>query len=329
MSIPTNFSGGLTVDGVSVLGGGGAIPFQFGNYYFVDATNGSDGNDGRSLLSPLKTAAQAISLVTANNNDVVVLSGYASHSLTAMLTVPARTHLVGTGNIGARAAQATKLSMGVTTAITDVTAVNQSGARSSISNIKIINNNTLTQSISALKVTAEGAVLNNVNVIMPVRLDQTTVYDIIYAADSGTCTNCVFGDDVYQFSVARNVMCFGIDASTPVKDCSFINCTWKINTTTAASALIKAGGATDCVGFTNTFRNTILSAYVNANTGAVAIDAAVKMNSSTTGTLIFDANTISAGCTKISVATNSANNGVKVCAPVPTAATSGISVTAA
>ena len=325
--MPTNFSGGLTVDGVPVLGGGG-LGLQFGNYYFVDATNGGDGNDGKSLLTPLKTAAQAMSLATANKNDVIVLSGYATHALTAMFTIKDRVHIVGTGNFGAMSAQSAKLSMGVTTNVLDVTAVNMSGARSTISNVKIINNNTLANSISALKVTCEGGVLNNVAVTMPVQLDQTGVNDIIFAGDNCTCNNCVFGDDTYQFSVARNTMKLGITAAQPAKDNYFNNCTWKLSTTTAASALISAGTA-DCVNFLNTFRGSVLFAYVNAGAGAVAIDAAVKMSASTTGTLVFDENTISAGCTKISVAGGSVNTGVKVCAPVPTAATSGISVTAA
>ena len=43
--------------------------------------------------------------------------------------------------------------------------------------------------------------------------------------------------------------------------------------------------------------------------------------------MVFDANTICVGCTNFAQSTD--NAGVMICAPVPTAATSGIAVTAA
>jgi hypothetical protein len=325
---PTNFSGGLSVDGVPVLGGGGSIPFMFGNYYFVDATNGSDGNDGRSLITPLKTIAQAMSLCTAGNNDVIVLQGN-SHSLTAMLTVKARTHIVGTGGMGRMVGQSSKITMPVTTSTADVTGIDMSGARSSLNNIKIESINTLTQAISALKVTCEGGLLNNVMAVFTVRLNQTTCCDAILASDSTTYNNCTFGDMTYHRTVARPTVVLGVDASTPAKSNAFNNCNFITATTNAGAALIQAAGATNCVDNFNIFRGCVFSAYVNAGSGAVAIDAAIKMNSSTTGDLVFDANTICTGCTAFSVATSSANNGVYICAPVPTAATSGIAVVAA
>ena len=68
----TNFPNGLSSFGVPVLGG---LPIPFtGNYYFVDAISGADGNEG-SADSPLATLATAYGRCTSGNNDVVFLVG--------------------------------------------------------------------------------------------------------------------------------------------------------------------------------------------------------------------------------------------------------------
>ena len=69
------------------------IPAFTGNWFWVDQTNGSDGNTG-GPQDPLKTLSAAHSLCTANNNDVVFLTG--TVHITATLTwSKSRTHLIG------------------------------------------------------------------------------------------------------------------------------------------------------------------------------------------------------------------------------------------
>lgn len=68
----TNFSG-LAVAGVPTIGTGGLLPFT-GNYYFVNEATGADGNTG-AADQPLATLARAQALATANQNDVVFLTG--------------------------------------------------------------------------------------------------------------------------------------------------------------------------------------------------------------------------------------------------------------
>ncbi|MDE2099605.1 MAG: hypothetical protein KGL39_20300 [Patescibacteria group bacterium] len=96
----TNFPFGVSSFGIPVLGGA-SIPFT-GNYWFVKPNSGLDGNSGNSPQTALKTVSHALSLATANNNDVIFLI---SESNTASATTDYQsatltwnkdlTHLIG------------------------------------------------------------------------------------------------------------------------------------------------------------------------------------------------------------------------------------------
>lgn len=78
----THFPNGITSFGVPVVGGGG-FPTQ-GISIFVKPGTGSDGNDGRSPDRAIKTLAKALTLATADQNDVVYL--YAQSNTAASTT---------------------------------------------------------------------------------------------------------------------------------------------------------------------------------------------------------------------------------------------------
>jgi len=60
----------------------GCIRFKVkGDIYFVDATNGSDGNLGLSADQAFKTLA--VAYAAAGSGDTIALSTNSSHSLTA------------------------------------------------------------------------------------------------------------------------------------------------------------------------------------------------------------------------------------------------------
>lgn len=307
---------------------GFGLPLTFGKIFYVDATNGSDGNDGLSADNAFATIAAAYAACTTNNNDLIVLSGYADHTITSMLSLSKnRVHIIGTGNYGNSNDQSSKIVMGVTTATTDTAAVTVTGTRCSISNVKIISNNTLSQCVAALYAGGEGTSYNNVTVENNVQLNQTAVYDAIIASDSSTFNNCEIGNDNVQRSVARHTTLFGVSAAAPAKNNYFNLCTFKMNTTAAGSAHIQAGTG-DCINFNNIFRSTVFATYVNAGAGAVANTVNVITNASVTGKLMFDINTFSGVGTKMAASAN--NVGVWVtAASTPTAATSGVAVLAA
>lgn len=78
--------------GMPLYGISGVLPFG-GNYFFVDQTNGSDGNTG-GPQDPFRTLTQAHTACLANNNDVVFLIG-TSHQTATLVWSKSRTHLIG------------------------------------------------------------------------------------------------------------------------------------------------------------------------------------------------------------------------------------------
>jgi len=78
--------------GMPLYGIPGIPPFT-GNYFWVDETNGSDGNTG-GPQDAYKTLTQALSQCTANNNDVVFVTG-SIHVTATVAWNKARTHMIG------------------------------------------------------------------------------------------------------------------------------------------------------------------------------------------------------------------------------------------
>lgn len=95
MPTPTYNQGGNNAAnqfGIPLYGVGGFLPFG-GNYFWVDQTNGSDGNTG-GPNDPFKTLTQALAACTTNNNDVVFLVGTV-HVTATVTWSKSRTHLIG------------------------------------------------------------------------------------------------------------------------------------------------------------------------------------------------------------------------------------------
>lgn len=78
--------------GMPLFGVGGQPPFT-GNYFWVDAANGSDGNNG-GPQDPFATLTQAHAACLSGNNDVVFFSGTV-HLTATLAWSKNQTHLVG------------------------------------------------------------------------------------------------------------------------------------------------------------------------------------------------------------------------------------------
>ena len=79
---------GTPIWGVS----GSPLPFT-GNYFWVDETNGSDGNTG-GPSDAFATLTQALARCTAGNNDVVFMTG-SVHVTATVAWSKSKTHLIG------------------------------------------------------------------------------------------------------------------------------------------------------------------------------------------------------------------------------------------
>jgi len=77
----TNFPNGITSFGVPVFGSGSV----FGNTYFVDKTNGSDGDTGKEPERAFKTITKAVS-VAGDNDTIIVAPGQYKEAGTINIT---------------------------------------------------------------------------------------------------------------------------------------------------------------------------------------------------------------------------------------------------
>src|SRR2546430_8878018 len=90
----TNYPAGLASFGLPVFPGA-RRPYTGTAFFVCNATNknGSDGNSGLRPDQPLATVAKAITLCTANNDDVIfVMAGHAQN-----ITPPASLSCSGSG----------------------------------------------------------------------------------------------------------------------------------------------------------------------------------------------------------------------------------------
>lgn len=317
----TNFPNGVSSYGIPVLGSG--VPTTFGRVIFVDADNGSDGNDGSGINSAVKTVAQAYSMMTTNKDDVMVLSTNSVHTLSAMLDISkSRCHFVSTDQYGRRYGQRAKLYMGVTTAVTDVFAVKNTGVGNTFSGIKFYNDNTLTQNVACVGEGGEYAVYANCEFYDSTRLNSDTHAEMVLNGDSAQFYNCTFGslaDAVSGDKVRPAILLTAgtVGAGLVSRDVLFDGCKFWKNAGGTTTAMIK-GAAAD-VERVMEFHDCQFIANPLGSAPAVAISLATL----TVGMVILTGDTCATGCTKIATAT-----GVFNCTPARVAtATIGIQAT--
>ena len=89
---------GVSSFGIPVLGSG-ALPIAVGKYYFVDGTNGADGNEGTSLDFPLKTIQRAVNL--AVSRDAIFIAPGAYNETVTVAFAKSELIIAGLGGRGA------------------------------------------------------------------------------------------------------------------------------------------------------------------------------------------------------------------------------------
>lgn len=138
------------------------------------------------------TVEEANNAISTNRNDIVVLSPD-THSITSMLSLAKnRTNWVGDFS-GRRYGPSAKIVMGVTTAVTDVHAVKNTGVRNSFTGIKFDSGNTLTEATSVVGEGGEYATYNNCEFYSGVKLDSDTYAEVLLNGDSTQFNSCTFG----------------------------------------------------------------------------------------------------------------------------------------
>lgn len=322
----SNYRYGVSSYGIPLFGSG-EIPTTPGKVFFVDYGNGSDGNSGTNIKQPFKTISYAYSQVTSNKYDVIALIGSSTHVLTEMLTVAKnRVIFVGLdGSNGRKYGQGAKVSLGITTAATDIGTIKNTGVRNVFSNIKFINDNTVAEGIYCFVDGGEYTQLNNCEIYKSTDLDVTGAAELVANGDSSEYNNCYIGSTVNAISgaIIRPCVTFSLalaGAGKVARDVTFNNCTFARKAGNVANRFVYGAEATAVermVQFNNCiFWNTALAAAVPAQNVAFGL-------AQTDGSVLLR------NCSALNAATAmSTTTGVFVDGPVPAADTTGIALQA-
>jgi hypothetical protein len=249
------------------------------------------------------TVQAAYDACTTNRNDVIFISGNTSHTLSAMLTVSKnRVHFVGMGVGRRKYGLAAKVSMGVTTATTDVFAVKNTGVRNSFINIKFSNANTVTENVACFGEGGEYTSFINCEFYDSTELDSDTHAEMVLNGDSAQFFDCTFGslaDAVSGDKIRPAILLTAatVAAGKVSRDVLFDGCKFWKQAGGTTTAMIK-GAATD-VERVMEFHDCQFVANVLGSQPAVAIDVATL----TVGQIILTGDTCSFECTKLATAT--------------------------
>lgn len=319
----TNFPYGVSSFGIPVVGAG--IPVSYGTVYFVDYDNGSDANHGKSTTKAFKTVQKALDTVTTNKHDIIVLSANSAHPVTAMLDISKnRVHMIGadcrTGfGMGARS----RITMGVTTAVTDIAVMKNTGVGNTFTGIKFDSSNTVDESLYTVAEGGEYAIYNRCEFYKSTDLDVTGAAEILNNGDSTQWLNCVIGSSaniVADNVIRANMLLTATLSGKKCRDNVLDNCVFLTKAGGTEHVDIYGANATDVERLfyvkDSLFYNNLLAAADPAH--AVGFGAA-----QTEGSVILK------NCTSVShgVMAQAAMN-VYVDGAVPTFATTGVSVAA-
>lgn len=311
---------------------GNGIPATTGNIYFVIPSSDSNYeefynkyqttyNDGTSAVHT--TIASAYSSVTSNRHDIIVLSANAAHAQTSMLDITKnRVHFVGLGlrggafGMGARA----RITMGVTTAATDLGVLQNTGVGNTFRNLKFDSSNTKDESLYAIVEAGEYAIYENCEFYKSTDLDVTGAAEVANNGDSAQWINCTFGSsaNIVADNVIRPNMIVtgGIVSGKKLRDNVIDNCIFLTKAGGTEHVDIYGANATDVERMLyikdTLFLNNILAAADPAH--AVGFGAA-----QTEGTVILK------NCTSVlHTVMAQASVGIYVDGAVPTFATTGV-----
>jgi hypothetical protein len=286
-----------------------------------------DPNGAVRFYTSLETAYAA---TTSNNHDVIVLDGDTTHTVSAIMNVSKnRVHFVGLDYLmGLKRAygQSTKVSMGVTTAATDLGVINNTGVRNSFRGIKFISNNTKAESLYCFLDGGEYTYIDSCEFYKSTDLDVTGAAEFVCNADSPNYLNCTFGSlaDARSGAVIRAALLFtkGLSASGKVtRDALFKDCNLWIQCTNTANRFAYGANATDIE------RTCVME---NCNFICNGASTAVPAQNIAFGASLTVGNVLLKRCSSVEAGTAmSTTTGVFVDGGPPTAATTGISVQAA
>ena len=293
-----------------------------GDIYYVDYRKGADGNDGKSWGKALRTYSEAVSRATTNNNDVILIDGDSTVVETAMVTLSKnRVHTIGMNGALGHYGQGAKISVGVTTAATDIATIKNTGVRNTFTGIKVLNENTVAEGLYAFAEGGEFTRMYNCELYKSTDLDDAGAAELLHNGDSLMVYNSTIGSSANETgNIRANVLLTATLSGKKCRDSYFENCIFLGKADDTDKVFVYGANATDvermlymkdCL-----FINNLLGSGTPAH--AVGFGAA-----QTQGSVILK-DCASVDCTVMA----QASRNIYVAGAVPTFATTGVSVAA-
>lgn len=321
---------------ISLDGKGSEYPMTTGNVYVVIPS--SDPNyvefvgkyqktylDGTEMVHA--TVSSALSAVTSNRHDVILLSANAAHVQTSMLGVSkSRVHFIGLGyrpgsiGMGARA----RLTMGITTAAADLAVMQNTGVGNTFQGIKFDSANTQAESIYSVVEAGEYAIYEGCEFYKSTDLDVNLAAEVANNGDSAQWINCTFGSSaniVADNCIRPNMLVSGgIVSGAKMRDNVIQDCLFLSKSAGTEHVDIYGANATDVERMLLVKNSTFMSNKLGAATPAHAVGFGAAQ---TEGTVLLQ------DCVAVDhTVMAQAAVGVYVAGAVPTFATTGVAVAA-
>ena len=308
------------------------VPATTGNVYFVIPSTDSNYSEFYDRYQHIykdgtyavhNTIADAYSAVTSNRHDLIMLSANSAHVQTSMLTIAKnRVHFVGMNmrsgafGMGAR----TRITMGTTTAATDLAVLQNTGIGNTFRNIKFDSANVKAESLYALAEAGEYAIYENCEFYKSSDLDETSAAEVANNGDSTQWLHCTFGSSqniIADNCIRANMLCTsGIVDTKQVVDNIVDNCIFLSRSAGTEHVDIYAAGATDIKRMLLVKDSVFLSNIHGAATPAHAVGFGAAQ---TQGSVILK------NCTSVDhTVMAEASVGIYVDGAVPTFGTTGV-----
>lgn len=299
------------------------IPASDSGYEQFYATHQESYKDGTVKI--YNTIAEANEAVTSNRHDVVLLSANAAHAQTSMLTISkSRVHFIGLGyrpgsiGMGARA----RITMGVTTAATDLAVMKNTGIGNTFQGIKFDSSNTKDESLYGVVEAGEYAIYEGCEFYKSTDLDESLAAEVANNGDSAQWINCTFGSsaNIIADNMIRPNMLLtgGIVAGAKMRDNVIQDCLFLSKSAGTEHVDIYGANATDVERMLLVKNSTFVSNTLGAATPAHAVGFGAAQ---TQGTVLLQ-NCVSVDHTVMA----QASVGIYVAGAVATFATTGVAV---
>lgn len=309
------------------------LPFAPGRVFFVYPStepgynefysrfNGNYESDGAAIVQP--TLAAAVAAAVSNRHDLILMAANVAHAQTAMLNITKnRLHIAsmdfrkGSFGMGAR----TRITMGVTTAATDIAVMQNTGIGNTFHGLKFDSGNTKDESLYGIAEGGEYSIYEGCEFYKSTDLNETAAAEVLNNGDSAQWLKCVFGSSaniIADDKIRPNMLLSATLSGKKMRDNIIDGCIFLSKAGGTEHVAIYGANATDVERMLlikdSSFVNNLLSAATPAH--AIGFGAA-----QTEGTVVVKGDCVFADYT----APVQASVGIQIAGAVATFATAGL-----